>query len=137
MTDPERVQRILWDLHARGFRIAIDDFGTGYSSLSRLKHLPVDILKIDRSFVHDLPEDHHAASIVTAITRLAHGLGMVPLGEGIENREQLAFLSAHGCSLGQGYHFSRPISAPAVIERYRAERSGSGPTPSTASASAS
>jgi len=122
MTDPERVQRILWDLHARGLRVAIDDFGTGYSSLSRLKHLPVDILKIDRSFVRDLPEDHHAASIVTAITRLAHGLGMVPLAEGIETQKQLEFLSAHGCALAQGYLFSRPLDAADVRERYVQER---------------
>ncbi|MFL5738055.1 MAG: putative bifunctional diguanylate cyclase/phosphodiesterase, partial [Actinomycetota bacterium] len=122
MTDPERVQRILWDLHARGLRVAIDDFGTGFSSLSRLKHLPVDILKIDRSFIRDLPEDHHAASIVNAITRLANGLGMVPLAEGVETQKQFEFLSSHGCALAQGYLFSRPLDPADVRERFIRER---------------
>lgn len=79
MVDPDRTVRILEELHRAGLRLAIDDFGTGYSSLSRLKHMPVDILKIDRSFVRDIPADEHAMSMVKAIIQLAHGLGMVPL----------------------------------------------------------
>jgi predicted signal transduction protein with EAL and GGDEF domain len=111
MTDPERTQRILSELHGRGLRLAIDDFGTGYSSLSRLKSMPVDILKIDRSFVRDIPQDPDACSMVRAIVQLAHSLGMVPLAEGIETQEQWAFLVENQCTLGQGYHFGRPMPA--------------------------
>lgn len=119
MTDPERTQRILWDLHARGVRLAIDDFGTGYSSLSRLKHMPVHTLKIDRSFVMDLPDDLDAGNMVAAIIQLAHSLGMSPLAEGIETQEQWDFLVAKGCQLGQGYYFSRPIPAGQILERFK------------------
>jgi EAL domain-containing protein (putative c-di-GMP-specific phosphodiesterase class I) len=119
MADPERTQRILWELHARGFRIALDDFGTGYSSLSRLKHLPVDILKIDRSFVHDVAADPEAGSMVTAIIQLAQGLGMSPLAEGVETEQEWRFLTDHGCRLGQGYHFSRPVPAHEITSQYR------------------
>jgi len=122
MIDPDRTQRILWDLHARGLRLAIDDFGTGYSSLSRLKHLPVDVLKVDRSFVRDVASDEQAGSMVRAIIQLAHGLGMAPLAEGIETEEEWRFLVANACPLGQGYHFSRPIPADEILARHR--RSG-------------
>jgi len=119
MTDPERTQRILWDLHARGVRLAIDDFGTGYSSLSRLKHMPVHTLKIDRSFVMDLPDDQDAGNMVAAIIQLAHSLGMSPLAEGIETQAQWDFLVAKGCQLGQGFYFSRPIPAEDILERFK------------------
>jgi EAL domain-containing protein (putative c-di-GMP-specific phosphodiesterase class I) len=119
MTDPERSQKILWDLHARGIRLAIDDFGTGYSSLSRLKHMPVHTLKIDRSFVMDLPDDEDAGNMVSAIIQLAHSLGMSPLAEGIETREQWEFLLARGCTLGQGYLFSRPVPADEIMALYQ------------------
>src|ERR1051326_6504694 len=76
MLDPDRAQRILWELHRGGLRIAIDDFGTGYSSLSRLRDVPVEILKVDRSFVSQVDRDPQAASIVTAFIELANGLGM-------------------------------------------------------------
>jgi diguanylate cyclase (GGDEF)-like protein/PAS domain S-box-containing protein len=122
MLDPDRTQRILWDLHARGLRLAIDDFGTGYSSLSRLKHMPVDVLKVDRSFVRDVASDDQAGSMVRAIIQLAQGLGMAPLAEGIETEEEWRFLVANGCPFGQGYHFSRPIPADEVLARHR--RSG-------------
>ncbi len=122
MTDPERTQRLLWEFHAKGFRVALDDFGTGYSSLSRLKHLPVDILKIDRSFVHDAAVDSEAGSMVRAIIQLADGLGMTPLAEGVETEQEWRFLSDHGCRLGQGYHFSRPVPASEITAQYH--RSG-------------
>ena len=86
MADPDRTQKILTELHAWGLSLAIDDFGTGYSSLARLKHLPVDILKIDRSFVRDVHRDTGLASMVQAMIQLARGLGMTPLAEGIETR---------------------------------------------------
>ena len=122
MTDPDRTQRILWDLHTRGLRLALDDFGTGYSSLSRLQHLPVDILKIDRSFIRDVADDGQAASMVRAVIQLAEGLGMTPLAEGIETEEQWRSLVDHGCRLGQGYFFCRPVPGADILARYR--RSG-------------
>ncbi len=120
MADPDRTQRILSELHAWGLSLAIDDFGTGYSSLARLKHLPVDILKIDRSFVRDVHRDTGLASMVQAMIQLARGLGMTPLAEGIETAGELEFLRAHGCPVGQGFYFARPVPAeeiPALVTR--------------------
>jgi diguanylate cyclase (GGDEF)-like protein/PAS domain S-box-containing protein len=120
MADPDRTQRVLADLHAWGLSLAIDDFGTGYSSLARLKHLPVDILKIDRSFIHAVDRDADSGRMVEAMVQLAHGLGMVPLAEGIETESELAFLRAAGCTRGQGFLFSRPVPAeqiPALLAR--------------------
>ena len=88
MTDPDRTQAILEDMHDRGLRLAIDDFGTGYSSLARLKHMPVDMLKIDRSFVRDVDTDRDAASMVSAMIALAQNLGMTALAEGIETEAE-------------------------------------------------
>ncbi|MFZ1639835.1 MAG: EAL domain-containing protein [Candidatus Contendobacter sp.] len=92
-----------------GARVAIDDFGTGYSSLSYLQRFPLDVLKIDRAFVMDLPTSTSSAAIVDAILTLAHGLGMEVVAEGVETIEQLAFLRDHGCDEGQGYYFGRPL----------------------------
>jgi diguanylate cyclase (GGDEF)-like protein/PAS domain S-box-containing protein len=117
MADPERTQRILNELHAWGLTIALDDFGTGYSSLSRLKHLPVDVLKIDRSFVRHVDEDRDNASMVTAMVELARNLGMTSLAEGIETAGELAFLVEHGCALGQGFLLGRPMCADEIVER--------------------
>jgi len=118
MTDPDRTIRVLDELHAAGLRLAIDDCGTGYSSLSLLKQMPGDILKIDRSFVKDVPEDRHVASMVKAIIQMAHGLGMTPLAEGIETEEQWQFLDDNGCHLGQRYFLSRPRLAEEITQRY-------------------
>ncbi|HTG47201.1 MAG TPA: EAL domain-containing protein [Actinomycetota bacterium] len=115
MLDPDRAQEILSELHAAGFSIAIDDFGTGYSSLSRLREMPVRVLKIDRSFVAGVHEDRQSASIVAAFLELANGLDMTTLAEGIETAEELAFLREHGCALGQGYYFSRPVPPEEII----------------------
>jgi diguanylate cyclase (GGDEF)-like protein/PAS domain S-box-containing protein len=114
MTDPERTQKLLAELHAWGLRLAIDDFGTGYSSLSRLRHLPVDVLKIDRTFVRDVDHDQDAASMVRAMIQLALSLGMTPLAEGIETPGELEFLVAQGCELGQGFHLSKPVPADEI-----------------------
>jgi diguanylate cyclase (GGDEF)-like protein/PAS domain S-box-containing protein len=92
-----------------GVRIAIDDFGTGYSSLSYLQRFPVDILKIDRSFVMDLPASASSIAIVDAIVTLAHGLGLAVVAEGVETPEQASLLRAHACDEGQGYHFGHPM----------------------------
>ncbi len=109
MRDPERTQRVLDDLHRAGLRLAIDDFGTGYSSLSRLRDLPVDVLKIDRRFVRDIPDDADAASMVKAIVGLSQSLSMQPLAEGIETEEQRQYLVELGCPMGQGFLFSEPV----------------------------
>jgi diguanylate cyclase (GGDEF)-like protein/PAS domain S-box-containing protein len=120
MADPDRTQRVLSDLHAWGLTLAIDDFGTGYSSLARLKHLPVDILKIDRSFIHGVDRDPDSGRMVEAMVQLAHGLGMTPLAEGIETPGELTFLRRIGCPRGQGFLFARPQPAekiPALLAR--------------------
>ncbi|MDS4043054.1 MAG: EAL domain-containing protein [Candidatus Competibacter sp.] len=92
-----------------GVRIAIDDFGTGYSSLSYLQRFPVDVLKIDRSFVMELPASASSAAIVNAIVTLAHGLGLAVVAEGVETSEQMGFLQAHDCDEGQGYYIGHPL----------------------------
>jgi diguanylate cyclase (GGDEF)-like protein len=114
LTDPNRTWRIFRNLRDQGFRLAIDDFGTGYSSLSRLKQLPADILKIDRPFLRGVPEDPNAANLIRAVLDVAQTLGMQALVEGIETEEQRRFLVKHGCLLGQGYYFGRPI-APELV----------------------
>jgi EAL domain-containing protein (putative c-di-GMP-specific phosphodiesterase class I) len=120
MAKPFRTQRILEVLHGDGVRVAIDDFGTGYSSLSRLKDLPVDVLKIDRSFINDLPDDPDASSMVKTMIQMASNLGMTPLAEGIETRAQWQFLVENGCRQGQGFFFSRPVPADQIRARYPA-----------------
>jgi len=120
MADPDRTQKILSELHAWGFTLALDDFGTGYSSLARLKHMPVDVLKIDRAFVHDVNNDMSQASMVRAMIQLAQGLDMIPLAEGVETVQEYEFLRANGCRLAQGFLFSRPVPAedvPALAAR--------------------
>jgi diguanylate cyclase (GGDEF)-like protein len=120
MRDPERAQKVLWALHLRGLRLAIDDFGTGYSSLSRLQHLPIDVLKIDRSFVSGVDTDPQSARIVAAFIQLGRGLGMTTLAEGIETEAEWRFLAQQGCELGQGFYFSRPVPAEEITRRWRA-----------------
>ncbi|BAL24435.1 bifunctional diguanylate cyclase/phosphodiesterase [Azoarcus sp. KH32C] len=100
---------MLEDLSTRGFSLAIDDFGTGYSSLSYLKRFPLDKLKIDRSFVKDLPDDREDAAIAEAIVGLARTLSMRVVAEGIETAEQARMLTELGCQYGQGYYFSKPL----------------------------
>jgi EAL domain-containing protein (putative c-di-GMP-specific phosphodiesterase class I) len=119
MTDPDRTQQILEDMHGRGLQLAIDDFGTGYSSLARLKHMPVDVLKIDRSFIRDVDSDRDAASMVSAMIALAQNLGMTALAEGIETDAEWRFLADRGCALGQGYYFSRPVPADEILALHR------------------
>jgi len=115
MADPDRAQAILEDLHAGGLRIAIDDFGTGYSSLARIRDMPVDVLKIDRSFVHRVDVDRQNGSIVSAFIELAGGLGVTTLAEGIETEGELAFVRDRGCVLGQGFYFSKPVPPEEII----------------------
>jgi diguanylate cyclase (GGDEF)-like protein/PAS domain S-box-containing protein len=114
-----RHEPILAELHERGLRLAIDDFGTGHSSLGRLNQMSVTTLKIDRSFVADLPGDPSATVLVATMIRLAEGLGLHALAEGIETEEQLRFLVQHRCPLGQGYLFSRPVPAEEIAPLLR------------------
>jgi EAL domain-containing protein (putative c-di-GMP-specific phosphodiesterase class I) len=107
----EDVRTTLTALRDLGVRLAIDDFGTGYSSLSYLKQLPFNILKIDRSFVKNIPGNHSDSQIASTILLMARGLGLVAVAEGVETEEQYGFLKDRGCEFGQGYLFGRPQSA--------------------------
>jgi diguanylate cyclase (GGDEF)-like protein/PAS domain S-box-containing protein len=111
MRDVDKSLDQLMRLKNLGVLISIDDFGTGYSSLNYLKRFPVDILKIDRSFVNDIATDQDDAAIVKAIISLAHILNLDVVAEGVETAEQRHFLMQNGCDVGQGYHFSRPLPA--------------------------
>ncbi len=122
MHDPDRTLEVLHGFKDHGLKLAIDDFGTGYSSLSRLRYMPVDVLKIDRTFVRDVNSDRQSASMVSAIIALASNLQMQPLAEGIETEEEWRFLAARGCTTGQGYLFARPVPAEEILAMHR--RSG-------------
>ncbi len=112
--DAESVIAVLQDLKNLGVRLAIDDFGTGYSSLSYLKRFPVDVLKIDRSFIEKVGQDFKDTAMISGIITLAHTLGLKVVAEGIENAEQRALLQRVDCDLGQGYYFSEPITSKAA-----------------------
>ncbi|MCX7291146.1 EAL domain-containing protein, partial [Janthinobacterium sp.] len=106
------------DLHAIGVGLAIDDFGTGYSSLAYLKQLPVQTLKIDRSFIKDISTDVNDEAIAIAIIQLGKSMQLSVIAEGVETEEQAAFLLRHGCKLAQGYFYSRPVLAQDMLERW-------------------
>jgi EAL domain-containing protein (putative c-di-GMP-specific phosphodiesterase class I) len=108
--DLPEIGQTLERLRALGVRIAVDDFGTRYSSLSYLRRFPVDTLKIDRSFIHDLLSDSDDAKLVAAIIAMGHSLNLEIVAEGVETRDELRFLRARGCDLVQGYLFSEPLS---------------------------
>jgi EAL domain-containing protein (putative c-di-GMP-specific phosphodiesterase class I) len=118
--------RLLDTFKALGFRISVDDFGTGYSSMSYLKKLPIDTIKIDKSFIRDIPADLSDNEITKAIIALSSSLGYKTVAEGIENEEQERFLFEHGCHYGQGYHYARPLGYDAFVrfveESYRSPR---------------
>jgi diguanylate cyclase (GGDEF)-like protein len=128
MREPGRVEHALRELHELGVRLAIDDFGAGYSSLGRLQAMPVDILKIDRSFLDQLPGSASAAAVVGTIVQLASALGMDAVAEGVETPEQRALLEERGCGLAQGYLFGRPVPA-ADLTALLAARSPAAPLP--------
>jgi len=109
MQQAEASVNTLRELKAMGIRISIDDFGTGYSSLSYLKRFPIDVLKIDQSFVRDIPTDQDDAAIASTIITMAHSLGLKVVAEGVETLEQLNFMRKHRCDAMQGYYLSKPL----------------------------
>ncbi|WPN30610.1 EAL domain-containing protein [Pseudomonas sp. P5_109] len=102
-----------------GLTLAMDDFGTGYSSLSYLKKFPIDIIKIDRSFIHEIPDNQDDMEITSAVIAMAHNLKLKVVAEGVETAEQLSFLRRHRCDVGQGYLFDRPIPGNELIEKLK------------------
>jgi len=105
-------------LHELGVKIAIDDFGKGYSSLNYLKNFPIDHLKIDRSFVNDILNDHNDVKIISAIISLAHGLNLKVIAEGVETKEQALFLSNLHCDQAQGYYYSKPLPVNEIEKQF-------------------
>jgi len=114
MDNPETGIQLVRDMKDMGLSLAMDDFGTGYSSLSYLKCFTMDTLKIDQSFVHDLPDDKQDAAIASTIISMAGNLNLKVLAEGVETKEQLAFMVERGCNEVQGYYFSKPVTAEKV-----------------------
>jgi EAL domain-containing protein (putative c-di-GMP-specific phosphodiesterase class I) len=113
--------RAMRRLRTAGVRVAIDDFGTGYSSLSYLRDMPVDILKLDKLFVESVADESDAHLLTRGILDLARALGKLVVAEGIEREEQAARMREYGCTLGQGFFFSRPIEAHELRERLLAD----------------
>ena len=128
MHEPEQATALLEDLKAIGLGLSIDDFGTGYSSLSYLKRFPIDCIKIDRSFIKDIPQDADDLAITEAVVAMAHGLRLNVVAEGVETVEQLEWLRRFGCDEIQGYYFSKPLPADEAARLlstgFRKEKSG-------------
>jgi len=118
MLDRQRAREALTAFHESGIRISIDDFGTGYSSLSYLQQLPVDVLKIDRSFVQDLPDNPANIAITRSIVHLAHSLSLKVVAEGVETEQALAYLRGIGCDVAQGYYFDRPLPTVDITHKW-------------------
>jgi EAL domain-containing protein (putative c-di-GMP-specific phosphodiesterase class I) len=114
LQNPERTLKLLHQLRRGGVRVAIDDFGTGYSSLSYLSRLPIDRLKIDRTFVASSLSEANSAVIIEAVISLARSLGMSTIAEGVETEAQRRFLRQQGCQQIQGYLLGRPMPAEAI-----------------------
>jgi len=120
MQDVQKAVATMEGLQAMGVQISIDDFGTGYSSLSALKHFPVARLKIDQSFIRDIPKDQDDKAIAMAVISLGHKLNLKVIAEGVETEQQLAFLRDNDCDEVQGYHFSKPVSADEIAALFEA-----------------
>ena len=114
MRHPEQAVRWLAGIKKTGVRLSIDDFGTGYSSLAYLNRFPIDVVKIDRSFIRNVPDSHSDAQITSAVIALGHSLGLTVIAEGAETQAQIDFLRREGCDEVQGYFYSRPIPAADV-----------------------
>ena len=121
MGEPQRAQEILKDCQNSGLIISIDDFGTGYSSLSYLHYFPINILKIDRSFIVDIEKNKSSSNLVSSIISLGHNIGMSIIAEGIEEQTQSDLLKDMGCDKIQGYFYSRPVPENDII-KYMAEQ---------------
>lgn len=121
--DPDVALSVLRELKSLGTRIAMDDFGTGYSNLAYLQELPLDVLKIDRSFVDRMTQDKDKAAIVRTIQSLAEAMEMQTTAEGVETADQAAMLKTIGCNYGQGYYFARPMAASDALAYWRASLS--------------
>ncbi|HTY71917.1 MAG TPA: EAL domain-containing protein [Actinomycetes bacterium] len=135
MGDRERAREILTQLRGLGIRVAVDDFGTGYSSLAYLRELPIDELKLDRSFVQPMSEDSRAAAIVRSTIGLAHSLGMTLVAEGVEDEATASHLASSGCDASQGYYYARPLPSAeleAWLDRHGAPALATQATPTTA-----
>jgi len=115
----ERASRVLAEIKAMGVRLAIDDFGVGYSSLTHLKRFPIDTLKVDRSFIRDVPGDAEDKAITEAIIAMGKSLNLTVVAEGVETQEQQTFLKEHACDEMQGFFFSKPIPGEAFAELLR------------------
>jgi EAL domain-containing protein (putative c-di-GMP-specific phosphodiesterase class I) len=116
MHDPEYAQRCLRELNQLGISFALDDFGTGFSSLSNLQHLPISLVKIDKSFVQDLGRSADAEHIIRAIISLSHSLQISVVAEGVETEGQLEFLRQQHCDEIQGYYYARPMPWDRLVE---------------------
>ncbi len=122
MQNVVKTVHILQQIKALGVKIAIDDFGTGYSSLSYLKRFAIDTIKVDRSFIMDIPKDRDDMAIAAATIAMTHNLKRTVVAEGIETSSQLAFLKEMGCEMGQGYYFSKPVSADEIAALLKTNR---------------
>jgi len=114
----ERAQAELRAIHGHGVKIAIDDFGTGFSSLGQLRRFPIDVLKVDRSFVQGIEHDPKDAAITANLASLAHALGLVAVAEGIESQGQLESARRLGCDIAQGFLFARPGPPSDVVQYF-------------------
>ena len=123
MTDPARALAVLQALRDVGVYLSIDDFGTGYSSMAYLKRLPVDELKVDRSFVMDMQDNDSDAVLVRSAIDLGHNLGLTVVAEGVEDADTLHALDGLGCDVIQGFHLARPMS-PEQVDVWRAAHPG-------------
>jgi EAL domain-containing protein (putative c-di-GMP-specific phosphodiesterase class I) len=127
MGNVDRAARQLNAIKEMGVRLAIDDFGTGYSSLAQIKRFPIDTIKVDRSFIREIPNDAEDKAIAEAIIAMGRSLSLTVVAEGVETEEQQAFLRAHACHEMQGYYFSKPVAAEQFAELLRTHV----PVPST------
>jgi EAL domain-containing protein (putative c-di-GMP-specific phosphodiesterase class I) len=123
MHDVNQAVRQLHAIKEMGVRLAIDDFGTGYSSLAQLKRLPIDTLKVDRSFIREIPRDPEDNAITEAVIAMGKTLGVTVVAEGVETADQREFLSKHACNELQGFLFNKPCHADALAELLRSKMS--------------
>lgn len=134
MDDLPETKTVISKLEANGIRLAVDDFGTGYSSLRYLNRFPLDTLKIDRSFIQDVPEDEAHATLVEAMIAMAHRLNLMVIAEGVETKEQLDFLKARDCDVAQGHYFSPALPAQEFVDFVRKWDTGRTPAEERATA---